>query len=92
MAELMAGGAIFALVCIFALRFRSGCKMGVVALFFPLLLLGMGYYRTYALSSAQVKRPKTAAECSTLHPMLRLALWLVFLEDRRMALNDMARY
>ena len=52
MTELMAGGAIFALVCIFALRFRSGCKMGVVALFFPLLLRGMGYYGTYALSSA----------------------------------------
>ena len=52
MAELMAGGAIFALVCIFVLRFRSGCKMGVVALFLPLLLRGMGYHGTYALSSA----------------------------------------
>ena len=39
-AGLMAGGAIFALVCICGLRFRSWRKMGAVVLFFPLLFLG----------------------------------------------------
>ena len=32
-----------------------------------------------------------AAECATLHPMLRLMLWLFAIWDRRMVLTDIAR-
>jgi len=91
-AGLMAGGAIFALVCICGLRFRSWRKMGAVALFFPLLFLGLGYYGTTRYPARNFKTPEIAAEWPMLHPTLRLALWLVSLEDRRMVLTDIARH
>ena len=63
-----------------------------VALFFPLLFLGLGYYGTTRYPARNFKTPETAAEWPILHPTLRLALWLVSLEDRRMVLTDIARH
>lgn len=90
-AGLLAGGGIFALVCIIGFRCRSWRKMGMVVLGAPLLFFGLGYYGTTHYPAHNFKTPDTAAQWQTLHPTLRLALWLVSLEDRRMVLTDIAR-
>ena len=90
-AGLVAGGGLLALVCIVGFRFRSLRKMGLAVCIAPLLFLGLGYYGTTHYPSHNFKTRDTAAEWTTLHPTLRLALWLVALEDQRMVLTDIVR-
>ena len=88
---LLAGGGILAVVCIVGFRFRSLRKMGLAVFVAPLLFLALGYYGTTHYPQRNFKTATTAAEWTTLHPTLRLALWLVALEDRQMVLTDIAR-
>jgi len=90
-AGLFVGGGLLALVSIAGFRFRSLRKMGLAVFITPLLFLVLGYYGTAHYPPHNFKTADTATEWTTLHPTLRLALWLVALEDRRMVLTDIAR-
>ena len=57
----------------------------------PLVFLALGYYGTTRYPQHRFKTVETAAEWSTLHPTLRLTLWLMALEDGQLVLTDIAR-
>jgi len=85
------GGALWALVLVVGLRFRSPRWAGGLLVLAPLIFLTLGYYGTTRYPAHNFKTPSTAAEWKTLHPTLRLALWLIALEDRQLVLTDIAR-
>ena len=88
---LLVGGGVLALICIVGLGWRSLCKMGFAISAAPLLFLGLGYYGIAHSPGWNPKTSEHAVEWTVLHPTLRLALWLVSLEDRRMVIGDSAR-
>ena len=88
---LLVGGGVLALICIVGLGCRSLRKMGFAIFAAPLLFLGLGYYGIAHSPGWNPKTSEHAVEWTVLHPTLRLALWLVSLEDRRMVIGDIAR-
>lgn len=90
-AGLAMGGVLWALVLVVGLRFRSLRWVGGALLLAPLAFLLLGYYGTTRYPAHNFKTQETAAEWNTLHPTLRLALWLMALEDRQLVLTDISR-
>jgi hypothetical protein len=90
-AGLALGGALWAVVLVVGLRFRSLRWVGLALVLAPLGFLSLGYYGTTRYPAQNFKTQETAAEWKTLHPTLRLALWLLALEDRQLVLTDIAR-
>jgi hypothetical protein len=88
---LAAAGALWALVLVLGLRFRSAKWIGSLLILAPLVFLALGYYGTTRYPQHRFKTVETAAEWSTLHPTLRLTLWLMALEDGQLVLTDIAR-
>lgn len=88
---LLVGGGVLALICIVGLGWRSLRKMGLAISVAPLLFLGLGYYGIAHSPGWNTNTSEHAVEWAVLHPTLRLALWLVSLEDRRMVMGDGVR-
>lgn len=90
-AGLVVGGALWAVVLAVGLRFRSLRWAGGTLVLAPLIFLALGYYGTTRYPAHNFKTQAAASEWKTLHPTLRLALWLIALEDRQVVLTDIAR-
>ena len=77
--------------CRFAYRFYTLKRMGLALVLVPLLTLLIGGAAISRFPERNFKSRQIAAEWPRLHPTLRLALWIVALEDRDMVLTDIAR-
>jgi len=88
---LLVGGLVLAVVLATVFTFRS--LKGNIALLagVPLLVLIVGGVGIWRFPERHFKDLQTAVEWRQLHPTLRLAVWLVAVEDRSMVLTDIAR-
>ena len=77
--------------CRFAYRFYTPKRMGLALVVVPLLTLLLGYAGISRFPERNFKNQQIAGEWTRLHPTLRLALWVVAIEDRKMVLTDIAR-
>ena len=78
-----------ALVTVFTLR--SLKRTGLVLLAVPLVVAAVGLAGIFRFPANHFKDGQVAEEWQQLHPTLRLALWVVALEDWNVVLTDIAR-
>jgi len=88
---LLAGGLVLAVVLVTVFTFRSLRRTGLMLLAVPLLTLAVGYHGISRFPERNFKDAQTAGEWIRLHPTLRLALWIVILEDRHLVITDIVR-
>lgn len=88
---LLVGGLVLAVALATVFTFRS-LKGNLLLLGgVPLLVLIVGGAGIWRFPERHFKDLQTVVEWRQLHPTLRLAVWLVAIEDRSMVLTDIAR-
>lgn len=88
---LLTGGLVLAVFLVTVFTCRSLKRTGLLLLAVPLMVAGVGLAGIARFPERHFKDGQVAAEWGQLHPTLRLALWVVALEDWDMVLTDIAR-
>lgn len=90
-AGLLIGGLVLGVALVTVFTCRSLKRTGLLLLVVPLVVAGVGLAGIARFPENHFKDEQVAGEWQQLQPTLRLALWVVALEDWSMVLTDIAR-
>ena len=88
---LLIGGLVLGVALVTVFTLRSLKRTGLLLLAVPLVVAGVGLAGIAHFPERHFKDGQVAEEWRQLHPTLRLALWVVALEDWSVVLTDIAR-
>jgi len=88
---LLIGGLVLGVALVTVFTCRSLKRTGLLLLAVPLVVAGAGLAGILRFPESHFKDGQVAEEWRQLHPTLRLALWVVTLEDWSVVLTDIAR-